>query len=64
MGFSSKYNLSKLVYFEQFYRIEDAIGAEKKVKGWLRSRKIDLITSMNPEWSDLAKDLDPSLRSG
>lgn len=52
-GFSKKYNLNKLVCFEEFQDINDAIGAEKKIKGWLRKKKIYLIQSKNPEWKDL-----------
>lgn len=59
-GFSKKYNLKKLVYFDVFSRIVDAIASEKKIKGWLRCRKIEIIKSRNPKW----EDLDPSLRSG
>lgn len=59
-GFSQKYNLNKLVYFEGFLEIKDAIEVEKKIKGWVRARKENLVNISNPEW----KDLDPSLRSG
>lgn len=52
--FTKKYNLTKLVYFEEFSRVEDAIAAEKKIKGWLRIKKIKLIESINPEWRDLS----------
>ncbi len=52
-GFSSKYNLDKLVYFESFNSIEDAIINEKRLKGWTRKRKIELIESVNPEWKSL-----------
>ncbi len=52
-GFSKKYNLTKLIYFEEFTRIEDAIRNEKKLKGWLRQKKIDLIESTNPNWINL-----------
>lgn len=52
-GFSGKYNLNKLVYFERFTDIKDAIAAEKKIKGWLRIKKIKLIESKNPQWLDL-----------
>ncbi|HEY5600526.1 MAG TPA: GIY-YIG nuclease family protein [Patescibacteria group bacterium] len=62
-GFTKKYNLTKLVYFEEFNNPEEAIGAEKKIKGWLRSKKNALVESINPEWEDLS-GLDPSLRSG
>ncbi len=60
-GFSKKYKLGKLVYFEIFHEINDALAAEKKIKGWLRSKKVELIESINPEWQDLSRD--SSLRS-
>ena len=53
-GFSSKYNLSKLVYFKQFDAMEDAILYEKYLKGKKRDFKVDLIKSMNPDWEDLS----------
>jgi putative endonuclease len=53
-GFTKKYNISKLVYFEEFSDIEDAISAEKKVKGWLRIKKNRLVESKNPKWNDLS----------
>ncbi|WP_342748320.1 GIY-YIG nuclease family protein [Flavobacterium album] len=52
-SFSARYNLSKLVYFEAFQMIGDAIGREKQMKGGSRKKKVDLIRSMNPEWNDL-----------
>lgn len=52
-GFSSKYNLYKLVYFEEFTDIRDAIFREKQIKAGSRKKKFDLIESMNPEWKDL-----------
>ena len=52
-SFTSKYNLNKLVYFEGFNRIEDAIAREKQIKGGSRRKKIELINSLNPEWNDL-----------
>lgn len=55
-GFTSKYNLNKLVYVETFTTIEEAIAAEKKLKGWLRSKKIALISKQNPEFKDLSED--------
>jgi putative endonuclease len=55
-GFSAKYNLHALVYFEAFGHISDAIAREKQLKGWLRSRKVALIQSQNPKWQDLAAD--------
>ena len=52
-GFTKKYNLTKLVYFYEFKDPTDAISAEKKIKGWLRIKKIKLVESLNPEWKDL-----------
>jgi putative endonuclease len=52
-GFTKKYNVSKLVYSESFINPNDAITAEKRIKGWLRSKKIMLIQSKNPKWEDL-----------
>jgi putative endonuclease len=73
-GFTSRYNLTKLVYCESSPNIQDAIVREKQIKGWVRSKKVALIESMNPEWRDLSRDIlgdtvdeekrDPSLRSG
>jgi len=53
-GFTSKYKISKLVYYETFSDVRDAIAAEKQIKGWLRQKKISLIESINPEWKDLS----------
>jgi putative endonuclease len=53
-GFTERYNLSKLVYFEEFTSVADAIAAEKRLKGWLRMKKITLIESKNPKWTDLS----------
>ena len=52
-GFTSRYNLDKLVWFEEFDYVEDAIDREKEIKGWSRKKKIALIESMNEEWDDL-----------
>jgi putative endonuclease len=54
--FSKKYNLHRLIYFEAFGDIRDAIAREKQIKGWTRLRKIALIESVNPKWEDLAAD--------
>ena len=56
-GFTSKYNVSKLVYYELFFNIEDAIKREKQLKNWKRQWKIDLIIKNNPEFKDLSKDI-------
>jgi putative endonuclease len=55
-GFSAKYNCNKLVYFEEYQWIEEAIGREKQIKGGSRLKKINLINSMNPGWVDLSLD--------
>ena len=56
-GFSAKYNLTKLVYYEQFEDMENAILREKKLKKWRRQWKNRLISELNPEWRDLYPDL-------
>ncbi len=55
-GFAKKYNLHRLVYFEAFGDIRVAIAREKQIKGWLRAKKVALITSVNPGWKDLAPE--------
>lgn len=55
-GFTQKYNLHKLVYVEEYADVGEAIGREKRIKGWLRSKKVALIESVNPGWTDLAED--------
>ena len=52
-GFTAKYKVTKLVYYEVFNSPEEAIAREKQLKGWLRSKKIELINRFNPEWRDL-----------
>jgi putative endonuclease len=56
-GFTSKYNVHKLVYYEVFDSIEDAIIREKQIKGGSRMKKIDLINNFNPEFKDLYEEL-------
>jgi putative endonuclease len=55
-GFTKKYNITKLVYFEETNDILSAITREKQIKGWLRSKKIALIGSVNPKWEDLSEE--------
>jgi putative endonuclease len=65
-GFTSRYNITCLVYFEETGDVLTAIEREKQIKGWLRAKKIALIESMNPEWKDLSEgwyEGDPSWRS-
>ena len=52
-GFTSRYNLTKLVYYEEYATMQEAITREKQIKGGSRQKKIDLIKSKNPEWKDL-----------
>ena len=68
-GFTRKYNVHKLVYYERFHSVRSAIEREKQLKGWLRLKKLALVESINPEWDDMAErwysvERDPSLRSG
>ena len=58
-GFTQKYNVTKLVYFEKFGDIREAIAREKEIKAWRREKRVRLIESMNPTWSDLAADWFP-----
>jgi putative endonuclease len=53
-GFTSRYRITRLVYFEEFADIRDAIAREKKIKGWVRVKKTRLIDSRNPTWEDLS----------
>ena len=55
-GFSKKYKISKLLYYEEFDNIYSAIEREKQIKKWSRSKKIKLFKSSNPGWVDLSKD--------
>jgi putative endonuclease len=53
-GFTKKYNLTKLVYFEETSDIKSAIEREKQLKNWHREWKISLINGLNPDWKDLS----------
>ena len=55
-GFTQKYDLKRLVYYEPFGDIRAAIAREKQMKGWVRSRKVALIRKFNPKWRDLAEE--------
>ena len=55
VGFSSKYNLNKLVYYVETSDVKEAIAYEKKIKGWTRAKKETLINENNPAWDDLSK---------
>lgn len=54
-GFTSKYNVSRLVHFETFATARQAIAREKQLKGWRREKKIALIETANPVWRDLSQ---------
>ncbi len=56
-GFTNKYKINKLVYFETYNDINEAILREKRIKKWNRNWKIKIIEEMNPEWNDLYEDL-------
>jgi putative endonuclease len=56
-GFTSRYKLYKLVYYEVTKDVNAAIQREKQIKGGSRQKKIDLVNTMNPEWRDLSEDL-------
>ena len=70
-GFTAKYNVSKLVYYETTEDVTSAIAREKQIKAWRRSKRVALIESTNPYWTDISEPWqehnpapDPSLRSG
>ena len=52
-GFTARYEVTKLVYFEEFTDIRHAIAREKQIKSWSRARKIALISQHNPSWQDI-----------
>ncbi len=55
-GFTSRYDVTRLVYYEVTRDIRSAIAREKQIKGWLRAKKVSLIESVNPRWEDLSAD--------
>jgi putative endonuclease len=65
-GFTKKYRVTRLVYVEEFDRAEEMVARERQLKGWTRSRKLELIHQQNPGMVDYARRTarDPSLRSG
>ncbi len=54
-GFTSRYNITRLVYYEETSDVHSALAREKQIKGWLRKKKIALIESANPDWQDLSE---------
>jgi len=57
-SFTARYNAHKLVWYEMYFDIGEAIAREKQLKGGSRQKKIDLINAFNPDWRDLFEDLD------
>jgi putative endonuclease len=55
-GFTDRYNVDRLVWYETYPYIRTAIAREKQLKGWVRAKKIELIERMNPTWQDLSDD--------
>ena len=55
-GFTQKYNVTRLVYYEVTSDVHAAIAREKQIKGWRRSKKTELIESVNPTWQDLSEE--------
>jgi putative endonuclease len=56
-GFTSKYRINRLVYYEEFKYVADAIEAEKRLKGLLRRKKLELVRAVNPTFKDLSEEL-------
>jgi putative endonuclease len=56
-GFTKRYNVTQLVYFESTTEVWAAIAREKQIKRWSRSKKVALVKSMNPNWKDLAPEV-------
>jgi putative endonuclease len=57
-GFAAKYNITRLVYFESFEDVRNAIEREKQVKAWTRAKRLALVESTNPKWDDLSREWD------
>jgi putative endonuclease len=54
-GFTKKYGVNRLVYYEQYGDVTMAIAREKQIKAWTRAKRVELIESVNPEWKDLSE---------
>jgi len=55
--FTSRYRIGKLVYYETTQDVRAAIGREKQIKGWTRAKKVALVSTANPAWKDLSREL-------
>ena len=58
-GFTKKYKVNRLVYYEATYDVNAAIAREKRIKRWRREKKVNLIETINREWNDLAREVAP-----
>jgi len=56
-GFTKRYNITKLVYYEEFVDVKNALTREKQIKGGSRRKKVELIDKFNPEWRDLFEEM-------
>ncbi len=61
-GFTARYNLTRLAYYETTSNVDAAIAREKQIKGWLRRKKIALVETVNPKWRDLSAEWLPDAR--
>ena len=61
-GFTDRYDVERLLYWESYDDVHKAIGREKQLKGWRRAKKVVLIESMNPQWLDLSKEWYPWMK--
>ena len=57
-GFTTRYNITRLVYYESFGDVRNAIEREKQIKAWTRAKRVALIESVNPRWDDLSREWD------
>jgi putative endonuclease len=57
-GFAAQYNMTRLVYFESFEDVRNAIEREKQIKAWTRAKRLALVESTNPKWDDLSREWD------
>ena len=57
-GFTARYNVTRLVYYEETPDVRSAIAREKQIKGWVRAKKVALIEAANPQWRDLSAEWD------
>lgn len=62
-GFASTHKTRKLVYYEEFQYVDDAIAREKQIKSWRKEKKRTLIRNFNPKWTDLSKEWDQDIDS-